>query len=107
MNNMSDVTNLLSSLEPEFNDFHNLIKDMALVDSSYKKEFTYMKVLVNKGKSTPNFTRKINLLINELNHFGEVLDKIAEDDEARESYVKVGLLDKSVALQKRILSKFS
>lgn len=100
------MENLVKMLEPEIKDFQSLIKNMALVNSPYKDEFNYMKVLVNQEK-LKDLEGKIHLVINELNQFGQILEKIVEDDEASEQYVNAGLLDKCIELQKRILSKLS
>ena len=45
--------------------------------------------------------------IDELNQFGKILDKIVEDDDARDLYIEAGLLEKCEALKERILSKLS
>ncbi|HGK7612191.1 TPA: hypothetical protein ACJ6J3_16335 [Legionella pneumophila] len=104
-NRSDDVNGLLSLLESELNDFQKLIKDMANIESPYKNEFNYMRTLVNQEKFKKDLEGKLNLLIEELNTFGKIYEKIVDDDEASELYVKAGLLDKSLELQKRILSK--
>ncbi len=103
----NDANRLLSLLDAELNDFQKLIKDMAIIDSPYKNEFNYMRILVNQEKFKNDLEGKLNLLIEELNTFGKIYAKIVEDDEASQLYVKAGLLDKSLDLQKRILSKIS
>ena len=98
------LSNVLKLWEPELDDFQNLVKDMSLVDSPYKNEFNDIRSLVKK-KPNQDSKEKIHLLIDELNHFRIIFEKIVEDDDVRELYIKQGLLYKSVALQTRILSK--
>lgn len=106
MNNLehNDINSLLSSLDPEIKEFHDLIKSMSLINSPYKNEFNFMRVMVNKEKFG-TFEGKIGLIIDELNQFGKILEKIVEDDNARTLYVESGLLEKCESLQIGILSK--
>ncbi|VEG92209.1 hypothetical protein [Legionella spiritensis] len=106
----NEINNLLKLLEPELHDFKLLVKDMSLVNTPYKNEFNYIKVLANSehgGLTQTDLEKKVTLIIKELNQFGVLLEKIIADDAASELYVKAGLLDKCINLQNNILNKFS
>lgn len=113
MNTMPDdlvtkMNNLLIRLEPDLNDLRNLIRNMAQIESNFKSEFNYIRFIVNQEAAlSEDIEKKALLLTQELNQFGALLEKIVEDDQARELYVNAGLLDKCLELKKNIQSKIS
>jgi hypothetical protein len=96
-----DVVHLLKS---ELDDLQKLIINLSKIDSAYKDEFNYLKILHNTEKFFNDNNIKIRLLIGELNQFGEIYAKIVKSDEICLLYIEAGLLD-SLELLERIKEK--
>ena len=104
----NELKNMLKLLEPELHDLHALIKDMVAIDSPYKQEFNYLKVLGNSERMASvsgDVEKEVTLLVNEFNQFGTILNKIIEDDQVRDLYVSNGLMDRCIDLQKNLENK--
>ena len=105
---LNQIKNMLKLLEPEFHDFQVLVKDMVAIDSPYKSEFNYLKALGNSERQAlmkGDVKKEVILLMQELNQFGAILNKIVEDDDARDLYVENGLMDRCMTLQKNLENK--
>lgn len=102
---LAELNNLLQLLLPEFNAFKAVVQDMVKINSPFQKDFYYMAILQNMKKqlvSEPDLQKTITLIIEELNHFSALLNKISRDNDATELYAKNGILERCVNLQKNI-----
>lgn len=107
-NRSNDLENLMNNLAPEIDALELLTLNMAKIKSPYQNEFKYihlLKKMLTKD-STPKSREKIAMtVIQELDEFGTVLTKLAQDDEVRELYTDAGLFDSCLSLQQNIARK--
>lgn len=108
LNEADQINKLLDLLKEEFKNLDLLIGEMSAVESPLKNEFVFMKTIQkNRRFVAGNLEKNVTLLIQELEQFASILNKILENDEVSESYVKAGLLEKAMQLRDNITSKFS
>ena len=97
---LNEINNLLQLLLPEINAFKALAKDMAKIDSPYQSDFNYLKILLSVKNQDNDIQKNITSIVEELNHFSSILNKISKDNDVIELYSKDGLLEKCANLQK-------
>lgn len=103
----NEINKVLLFLLPELDAFKALAKDMVKINSPYQKEFNYLTILLNMENQNNDPQKTIALILEELTHFSQILDKISTDNDAIELYSEDGLLDKYLYLQKNMQDKLS
>lgn len=103
------LDHLLQALHPEFTTLLELAKEMAKINSPYKGDFNYIKVLEQMSKQAreEDIEKKVKCIVAEFGQFSQILQKISDDAENRELYLNAGLLEKCLNLQKNISRKLN
>lgn len=106
----NELEQFLHSLQPVFETLIEISRDMAKINSSYKGDFNYIKVLEQMSAQSArdeDLEKKVKRIVAEFGQFSQILKKISDDTEARELYLNVGLLEKCLNLQKNISQKLN
>lgn len=110
MNQESDISNcqlLLDTLKPELLTLRSIINELSMIDSPYKAQLNYLKVIANSANQTTDQTGKVSYILEELDLFAHLMRTIIDDEQQRESYLNTGFISKCDSLQKNIGAKMA